>query len=127
MNDKGYHYILDLTLKDENILKRSDLLKCLFEAALTKFNILKYDEYKFTTGGCGVTAVFLLSESHCSYHTYPENNYIAIDIFTCGKDPTQVVNLILQRLSPINKRIICLKRGSKLTQNFLELDQGELQ
>ena len=32
----------------------------------------------------GFTILFLLSESHCSIHTYPENNSLFTDLFTCG-------------------------------------------
>ena len=31
----------------------------------------------------GYTALFLLSESHLSVHTFPEKNYIAFDLYTC--------------------------------------------
>lgn len=34
--------------------------------------------------GCGTTGVIVLSESHLSWHAYPEVNMIAIDIFMCG-------------------------------------------
>ena len=34
----------------------------------------------------GVTAIALLAESHISIHTWPESNYSAIDIFTCGQN-----------------------------------------
>ena len=33
----------------------------------------------------GVTAIALLAESHLSIHTWPESQYSAIDIFTCGR------------------------------------------
>lgn len=117
MNDKGYHYIIDMIIENGHILKNSDLLKTIFEISLTDFTILKYAEYKFNTGGSGVTGFFLLSESHCSYHTYPENNYIAIDIFTCGKDPIRVVDAILVHFSCTKKSIICLQRGSESIQS----------
>lgn len=32
----------------------------------------------------GVTGVLVLSESHLSIHTYPEEGFAAIDCYTCG-------------------------------------------
>jgi S-adenosylmethionine decarboxylase len=32
----------------------------------------------------GVTGVLVLSESHLSIHTYPEEGFCAIDCYTCG-------------------------------------------
>lgn len=34
--------------------------------------------------GMGVTGVLMLAESHISIHTWPEENYSAIDIFVCS-------------------------------------------
>ena len=34
----------------------------------------------------GVTAIALLAASHISIHTWPESNYSAVDIFTCGQN-----------------------------------------
>jgi S-adenosylmethionine decarboxylase len=34
--------------------------------------------------GMGKTGVVLLAESHISIHSWPENNYAAIDIFVCN-------------------------------------------
>lgn len=48
-----------------------------------------------------MTALFLLSESHFSIHTYPEHKYIAIDIFTCGSsDPTPVLMRLIELTNP---------------------------
>jgi S-adenosylmethionine decarboxylase len=33
----------------------------------------------------GVTGVLVLSESHLSIHTYPEEGFAAIDCYTCGQ------------------------------------------
>lgn len=32
----------------------------------------------------GLTAVAILAESHLAIHTWPERDYVAIDLFTCG-------------------------------------------
>lgn len=44
--------------------------------------ILKHDCVEFP--GNGITAYFVLSESHASIHTYPEHNSCFVDLFTCG-------------------------------------------
>lgn len=33
----------------------------------------------------GVTGVLVLSESHLSIHTYPEEGFAAVDCYTCGQ------------------------------------------
>ena len=34
----------------------------------------------------GITAVFLVAESHIAVHTWPELRYAAIDMFSCGSE-----------------------------------------
>jgi S-adenosylmethionine decarboxylase proenzyme len=60
--------------------------------------ILEKVSHHFYGYAGAMTALFLLCESHFSIHCYPEHNYIAIDIFTCGpSDPTE----LLMRLNDI--------------------------
>jgi S-adenosylmethionine decarboxylase proenzyme len=46
----------------------------------------------------GVTGVLVLSESHFSVHTYPENNSVYLDIFCCSEtfDPEKAGRIILR-------------------------------
>ena len=37
----------------------------------------------------GITGVALLAESHISIHSWPEHDYMAFDIFMCGKADSQ--------------------------------------
>lgn len=34
--------------------------------------------------GAGITGVAILAESHISIHTWPERDYVALDVFVCG-------------------------------------------
>ncbi|EJF92330.1 adenosylmethionine decarboxylase [Bartonella taylorii] len=88
MDDEGYHYLLDGVTNDLEFLKDEKALYSFFLRVIkkTRMNILGFMSHKFTTDGQGVTGFFLLSESHLSFHTYPESNYISIDLYTCGQD-----------------------------------------
>ena len=44
---------------------------------------LKVAVHKFSPHG--ITGVILLAESHIAIHSWPEFNYLAVDIFTCGR------------------------------------------
>lgn len=80
----GRHLILDLYDCDKQLLDNYDALRELIETALRMSNatILRIIGEKFEPQG--VTLLALLSESHCSIHTWPEIGYAAIDLYTCG-------------------------------------------
>ena len=49
----------------------------------------------------GVTAVWILSESHFTVHTYPEHAYLSVDCYTCGTggDPGAAIAALRELLS----------------------------
>jgi S-adenosylmethionine decarboxylase len=100
MDNKGYHYIIDAVLLEPKILTSRNKLYELFKVALSEsnFTVINFLDYKFNSDGQGVTGIFLLSESHLSYHTYPEDSYLSIDIYTCGSDPFKTVQKVLSGL-----------------------------
>ena len=78
------------------------------------FNILqKVGSHQFQGGGRGVTGFVLLAESHAAFHSYPERNYIALDIYTCGRhDPEQIAEVFERHLAPARVKRVMKKRGS---------------
>ena len=55
----------------------------------------------------GITLITLLSESHLSMHTWPENKSICIDIFSCSDNlDIKKINEILSQYFVINKSSI---------------------
>ncbi len=61
---------------------------------------VKYHQFE---GGGGVTAIFLLAESHLSVHTWPEHDGFCVDIFTCGNEvcPVMVLEKIKKDLDKV--------------------------
>jgi S-adenosylmethionine decarboxylase len=63
-------------------------------------------------GNGGVSGVVVLQESHISYHSWPENRFIAIDIFMCGRcDPTKALDFIENWFHPGRIATITHYRG----------------
>jgi S-adenosylmethionine decarboxylase len=61
----------------------------------------------------GITGVVLLAESHISIATWPEINYVAIDIFTCGEKsmPYEAFAYLKKVFKPKKVEIQKIKRG----------------
>ena len=80
------HLLLELYKCDYEKLNDESFLRCSLNRAakLANATVLNLISNKFEPQG--VTAIALLSESHISIHTWPESNYSAIDIFTCGQN-----------------------------------------
>ena len=80
------HLLLELYGCDYEKLNDESFLRCTLNRAakLAKATFLNLISNKFEPQG--VTAIALLAESHISIHTWPESNYSAIDIFTCGQN-----------------------------------------
>ena len=80
------HLLLELYKCDYEKLNDESFLRCTLNRAakLAKATVLNLISNKFEPQG--VTAIALLAESHISIHTWPESNYSAIDIFTCGQN-----------------------------------------
>ena len=80
------HFLLELYKCDYEKLNDESFLRCTLNRAakLAKATVLNLISNKFEPQG--VTAIALLAESHMSIHTWPESNYSAVDIFTCGQN-----------------------------------------
>ena len=80
------HLLLELYRCDYDKLNDESFLRCTLNRAakLANATVLNLISNKFEPQG--VTAIALLAESHISIHTWPESNYSAVDIFTCGQN-----------------------------------------
>ena len=86
LSHQSKHLLLELYKCDYEKLNDESFLRCSLNKAskLAKATVLNLISNKFEPQG--VTAIALLAESHISIHTWPESNYSAVDIFTCGQN-----------------------------------------
>jgi len=86
LSHQSKHLLLELYRCDSEKLNDESFLRCILNRAakLANAKVLNLISNKFEPQG--VTAIALLAESHISIHTWPESNYSAVDIFTCGQN-----------------------------------------
>ena len=100
LSHQSKHLLLELYRCDYEKLNDESFLRCTLNRAakLAKATVLNLISNKFEPQG--VTAIALLAESHISIHTWPESNYSAVDIFTCGQNmmPEQASQYLIKSL-----------------------------
>ena len=94
----GEHITLDF-LGVKKTYSKSFYEKVIYKIAkAAKVEILNVSSHEFQPQG--FTLVALLSESHFSFHTFPERNVVSFDFFTCGKVHPKVAYLVHLISSP---------------------------
>lgn len=106
-NTKGLHYLIDFEQVPFEILNNEVKLKFVFESALgiAGMTIIDSKFHKFEPQGH--TGFYLLSESHLSFHTWPEKGTFSIDLFSCGNNKLtkKAVKFILDNMKDYNYKL----------------------
>ena len=107
----GDHYLLNLfgcsfsLLDDERYL--IDLLEN--SAVASGATVVQTISKKFDPQG--VTVICLLSESHISIHTWPEEGKAAVDVYTCGDcNPKIGCDIIVHQLCATEHELTYIER-----------------
>jgi S-adenosylmethionine decarboxylase len=82
----GKHYLVDLMDCDPEILKSVERVREVFVRAAKDCGATVIDDLFHQYDPFGVSGVVLIAESHLAVHTWPENSYAGVDIFTCGEE-----------------------------------------
>lgn len=95
--DYGNHVILDLYCCNESKLYFSESYyhELINIIKLNKATVLNEIYHCFDNNA--YTLLVLLGESHVSFHTFPEDKYVAVDIYTCGHNvlSCNIVSLLI--------------------------------
>ncbi len=113
MNALGRHLLLELKNCKPEALNDLDFIKDCLRTAAKEAGSTVISESFHQFSPQGVSGVVIIAESHLFIHTWPEYNYAAVDIFTCGNSvqPEKAAELIIQRFSPKNSALLEIKRG----------------
>jgi len=107
----GKHFLLNLYGCSSVLLNDERFLVDLMEnaAIASGATVLKTVFHKFDPQG--ITAICLLSESHISIHTWPEEGKAALDVYTCGTaNPKIGCDIIISQLNPSEYKLNYIQR-----------------
>lgn len=109
----GKHLLLELMDCSHDLLNDIDFLQKTLSDVARQIGatVIKDTFYQFTPQG--VSGVVIIAESHISIHTWPEHNYAAVDVFTCGDviKPKDAVKPLAEKLKAKSTTFIELNRG----------------
>ena len=78
----GHHILLDLYNCDEQSFLSNNKFKKVFREAVKMAGCTIVAEKFHNFSPCGLSGCLILSESSAQYHSWSENRYAAIDLFT---------------------------------------------
>ena len=115
MGTIGYHYVVEASGCDPEVLKDPNRIRQIFMNAAKAGNMEIKASYFFRFSPTGVSGVVIVAESHISVHTWPEEGYAALDVYTCGEkaDPENAVDYILEKFRAQYAHVSEVKRGIK--------------
>lgn len=106
----GIHIIADFLGVDPRKIARVEDLRVILDRVISKSGLHVVSSIFHQFEPHGVSAAYILSESHLSVHTWPECGYVALDIFTCGSDECalKAFDLLIDELKPatVEKKVL---------------------
>ncbi len=109
----GHHYIVEASGCDPKVIGSIEKVQQILvkAAEVSGAQVWSISFSRFPPNG--VSGVVVISESHISTHTWPEYGYVAIDIYTCGKqvDPEKAVVFAVEAFGSSTSHITEITRG----------------
>jgi S-adenosylmethionine decarboxylase len=109
-------YAIDARCTGDSPVSDAATLTALTTAAVQagSGHVLNASHVIFPNGA--ITLVLILAESHLSIHTWPEENLIAIDLFSCGAiDGGRVIDELVSALQLAAVSVRRVERGGLAT------------
>lgn len=112
MNTSATHLLVELHGCDNVLLNDADFIDSLMGKAILAAGATEISRMVSRFVPQGVAALYLLAESHFSFHSWPELGYAALDFYTCGKcEPSNAVRLVSTGVKARRIDRIWIERG----------------
>lgn len=111
----GRHVLLDVWGVDPSILDDEEALCRHLKDAARRGGATVVEERFHRFAPQGVSGVVVLAESHVAVHTWPENGFAALDVFTCGRPEMarSIADHLVELLAPEEVEIQEVDRGRR--------------
>jgi S-adenosylmethionine decarboxylase len=109
----GKHFIVELSECSVEVLNDLSKVKEILSRAAVNANTEVKELAFHHFYPQGVSGVVVIAESHISIHTWPENGYAALDIYTCGDkaDPRVACDYIAKEFNAKTIHMTEINRG----------------
>jgi S-adenosylmethionine decarboxylase len=96
METTSNHFLIELRSVDSLLLDNLPQIETIFLESLNNSGATYINHFFHKFSPQGVSGVVVIAESHLSIHTWPEDGYAALDVFTCGSK--EIGDKIVQNL-----------------------------
>jgi len=110
MNNLGLHILADIYMTEE-VADMHLVEICSKAIEASSMNVVSCSFKQFQP--YGITAVWILEESHFTLHTYPEHKYLSVDCYTCGDEgrPDLAMEYLIASIPIAKKYTKIIERG----------------
>ncbi|MEM6730467.1 MAG: adenosylmethionine decarboxylase [Myxococcota bacterium] len=129
MNTIGRHLIAEFYGCATHVLNDLDTVRANMIAAAEAIGATVVGDTFHKFSPQGVSGSVVIAESHLSIHTWPENGYVSVDIYTCGGlDPRDGFGHLAVALRAESYRVQEILRGlpEELASNRLGPDDVQI-
>ena len=93
MQSAGTSLFLDLYGCNPEIVDSPEKLQEIFSKDLVEagFSLVTHLSHYFPSQG--ITIIIILQQSHAVLHSWPENQFISVDIYSCGDEKTVQIEM----------------------------------
>ena len=114
----GFHFLLEFFGCDINQINDIDFWRTELHAAIEGTTMESLHDFFFKFEPHGITGYLLLSSSHISIHTWPENGYVVCDVFTCSTEAEteKAVQYLKDQITHDRVEVRKIQRGFKVSR-----------